>query len=88
MAANPFDTRSRSMTGPADKLVAVQPDDGVDLPDGLTRSLYVTGGGTLSVLDRFGNVATLLSGSGQYHPIRIVRVLATGTTASGILALY
>jgi hypothetical protein len=31
---------------------------------------------------------TFTSGDTQYHPISVRRVLATGTTASGIVALY
>jgi hypothetical protein len=50
--------------------------------------LYVAGAGTLVVRDSHGNEAMLVSGAGQYHPIRVKRVLATDTTATGIIALY
>jgi hypothetical protein len=39
-------------------------------------------------MDQSGGVAAFTSGDTQYHPISVRRVLATGTTASGIVALY
>jgi hypothetical protein len=80
--------RIASQTGPANTLKPVVPADDADLPDGLARSLYVAGAGTLVVRDSQGNQVMLVSGSGQYHPIRVKRVLATNTTANGIIALY
>ncbi len=83
-----FASRAASPTGPATILKTVIPSDTADLPDGATRSLYVTGGGALAVVDTVGNTAMLISGTGQYHPIRVSRILASGTTATGIIALY
>ena len=80
--------RIASQTGPANTIRPVVPTDEADLPDGLARSLYVAGAGTLVVRDAHGNEAMLVSGAGQYHPIRVARVLASNTTATGILALY
>lgn len=86
--AKHFSGRAAAVNGPADKLVPVAPSDSTDLPEGVTRGLFVASGGALAVQDAFGNVATIVSGAGQYHPIRVQRVHATGTTASGIVALY
>jgi hypothetical protein len=59
-----------------------------DLARGVSRSLFVGGAGTITVRGADGSEATFNSGAAQYHPIRVARVLATGTTASEIIALY
>jgi hypothetical protein len=83
-----FKNRAASVSGPAERFVAVAPNDTAPLPGGTSRGLHVTVAGTLSVADADGNVVTIASGAGQYHPLRVARVLATGTTAGGIVALY
>jgi hypothetical protein len=88
MTVSDFTDRAQSQTGPASLLRPVVPDDAADLPDGAARSLFVGGGGALAVVDISGRTATILSAPYQYHPIRVRRVLATGTTATAILALY
>lgn len=85
---NEFSTRATSQTSPAATLCAVVPNDDADLPEGLTRALYVGVGGDLRVMDGRGNVVTLTTSSTQYHPIRVRRVFSAGTTASKIVALY
>ena len=87
--ANPdFPGRAASPIGPARALVAVTPNDAADLPNGLTRSFFVGEAGLVAVIDAAGNTAVLSSAAHQYHPVQIRRVLATGTTAAGIVALY
>lgn len=76
------------MIGPATTLRAVTPDDDSDLPAGTTRAIHVGTAGTLTVMDMSGNVATLASLDAQYHPVRVCRILATGTTATNIVAMY
>ena len=88
MAAHDLNTRSASTIGPARALRAVTPSDASDLPDGVSRSIYVGGAGNVAVVDALGNAVDLASAANQYHPIQVARVRATGTTASGILALY
>jgi hypothetical protein len=83
-----FTGRAKSLIGPATALSAVVPSDDTDLPDGTTRAIHVGGAGTIAVMDMNGNVATLNSLDSQYHPVRVRRVLATGTTATGIVAMY
>jgi hypothetical protein len=81
-------TRATHQLGPIMRFEPTVPDDNADLPLGATRGIYIGAQGTVSVMDRHGNVVDLLSMAGQYHPISVVRVMATGTTASHILALY
>lgn len=68
---------------------AVTASDTVDLGNGPTRALYVTVGGNVNVQLAGGGTAVLTSlVSGQILPIAVTRVLATSTTATGIVALY
>lgn len=85
---DPFSGRAASPIGPARRLHPVTPADGQDLPNGLCRSLFVGQAGTLTIVDSVGTTVTIASLDGQYHPVCARRVLSTGTTAGGILALY
>lgn len=69
---------------------AVTPSDTVDVAGvGLIRAVYVGGAGTLAV--RFSRAptttVTLTVAAGAILPIRPKRVMATGTTATGVVAL-
>ena len=70
---------------------AVTPSDSVDLPQdhrGPSRALTVTGAGNVSVNLNGGGTAVLTGlAAGQTLWISVARVLATGTTATGILSL-
>lgn len=76
----------------ADNAVAVVPSDSTDLPTS-AYGLFVGGAGDIKVtmiggstVD--GKVVTFAGVSaGQFLPINVVRVWATGTTATLILAL-
>jgi len=73
--------------------LAVTPSDAVDLPTapdgGDCRGLYITGAGNVNVNLTGGGTAVLTTlSAGQYVVIGVSRVLATSTTATGILALY
>lgn len=85
--ADTFSTAPRRLDSPAASAVLVVPSDtvGIDTP----RSIYVGGAGDLKVrmaadgVDvTFRNVA-----AGSVLPIRPSFIRATGTTATGILAL-
>ena len=88
MAKETVRTRSLDQSGPASRFSAVTPDDAATLPQGATRGLYVGGAGTLKVVGDDGASVEFVSGPHQYHPLRVARVLATGTSATGIVALY
>lgn len=76
--------------GPAIGADAVTPNDGTDLPGGTTRGLYVGTGGNLIVYMGDSAVSVTFTGvpNGAILPLCVARVLATGTTASNIVALY
>lgn len=79
----------RDHTSASGSAVAVTPNDNTDLP--LTsRGLFIgTGGHVAVILDKDAASVVLKNiPSGSVLPIRIRRVLATGTTALDIVALY
>lgn len=78
--------------------VAVTPSDSVDLPNGTSVALFVTGTGNINVdiestsltTGATTNITVLISGvpaNSRLH-IRASRVRSTSTTATGIFALY
>lgn len=68
----------------------VTPSDSVDLLNGIAVGVIaVTTGGNIAVNLAGGGTATLTGlTAGQIYLINVTRVLATGTTATGIYALY
>ena len=74
------------LESPAGHVAAVTPDDATDLPRA-SRALNVAGAGSLRVTTVAGTTATLQVAAGIAFPVRVTRVWATGTTATGIVAL-
>ena len=75
-------------TAPAEGAAAVTPNDSTDLTT-LSRALYVGSGGSIAVVVADGSTVTFVGVlSGSVLPVRVSRVLATGTTATNIVALY
>ncbi|MFM2354563.1 MAG: hypothetical protein RLZZ528_299 [Pseudomonadota bacterium] len=77
-----------TLTAPARDAAAVTPNDGTDLPH-LPRALYVGQGGNLA-LQMAGGQSVVLAAvpAGSLLPLRPARVLATGTTAGSLVALW
>jgi hypothetical protein len=65
----------------------VTPSDTADLPKLTRKGLMVGTAGTLHVLDE-GNQALTLTVPAGFVPLVVRRVYATGTTCSGITALF
>jgi hypothetical protein len=83
-----FRKHSRSLTSPPEHALAILPDDAGDLPQ-VTRALYVGVGGDLAVRMCGGEAVTFAGvAAGTLLPVRVSRVLASGTTAAGILGLW
>ena len=74
-------------SNPASRAFAITPSDLTVLQG--VRSLFVGGAGNLAVLMREDSApVTFVSvGAGSFLPIEVSKVLATGTTATAILAL-
>lgn len=71
--------RSATAVVPSDTVVAEAP----------TRALYVGGPGNIKVdMVSGGTVTFYNAAAGSLLPIQVVRIYATGTTATNVLALY
>lgn len=82
-----FQYSTPSLSGPAAHAFAVTPNDSSDLSE-TTRALYVgTAGSVAAVMASGASVSFDTIASGTVLPVRVTRVLATGTTASAILGL-
>lgn len=83
-----FKTHSRGLTSPPEHAIAIAPSDAGDLA-AVTRALYVGAAGNVAVRMAGGGSVTLANvPAGTLLPIRVDRVLATGTTAGGILGFW
>lgn len=76
-----FKIASRGLSDPAVTHYTVTPSDSVDLPN-VPRVLYVLTDGNIAVRDRSGVDITYPVFAGQVFQFSVVRVLATGTTAT------
>jgi hypothetical protein len=81
-----FETHTPGLESPASHVFAVVPDDATDLPMA-SRALSVAQTGLVQVTTTGGTTATIYVAAGGAFPVRAVRIWATGTTASGIVAL-
>lgn len=75
-------------TVPYSGAAAVVPSDSVLLPLLTTRGLYVGGAGSLAVQMADGMTVTFPAVAVGVLPLQVDKVLATGTTATNLLALY
>ena len=76
------------LTSPADNAAAVTPNDSTDLAF-TSRALYVGGAGNIVVTMAGGGDVTFTAvPAGSILPVRVARVKATSTTATGIINLY
>lgn len=67
----------------------VVPSDSVNLVQGACNALYVGGAGDIAILDEMGQTVTYTGvAAGLWFPVKAVRVLAAGTTATGLVAGY
>jgi len=86
-AIDNFAAFSASLESPIQRAISVTPNDATDLPY-VTRALYLGGAGDVAVAFKDGSTATFVGMGAGWHPLRAVRVLATGTTAIVILGCW
>ena len=86
MAIDLFKSFSTSLSAPATRLIAITPSDTEDLSH-VTRAVCVAESGVLRVQTLGGDVADFYVAAGVPFPIRVTRVMATGTTATDIRGL-
>lgn len=84
--SNPFQSRVPALSGPAGDILPVSPSDTADLAN-VAVALYVETGGTLAIVTALGGSRSVAVADFSILPVGVSRVLATGTTASGIHAL-
>jgi len=89
LATDSFLYSKKGLTVPSDHAVAVTPNDSTDLAN-TTRALYVgVSGDIVAIMAEDDSSVTFKGvGSGAVLPLRVKRILATGTTATDIVALY
>lgn len=83
---NPFSRRSATLNGPGVDYVAVTPDDATDLQD-IAASLFVEGAGAVAFVSVKGPSRVVNVPDFGWVICGVRRVLATGTTATGIHAV-
>ncbi|MBM7045436.1 hypothetical protein [Rhizobium lusitanum] len=81
---------TNDLSSPATHCALVTPSDTVDLTE-ITRAVAFTAAGTLKVTMQGGETVVIPSGAlspGQMNPMRVTRIWATGTTATGLVAWW
>ena len=82
-----FETINPGLDSPSSHGFSVVPHDSTDFAE-VTRAIYVGNGGTISLVMMSGAVLQLSGVSGgSLLPLRVRRINATGTTASGLVGL-
>lgn len=82
-----FSNFALGLDSPAVNLMEITPDDAQDLTE-CSRALNVAVSGMVRVTTVLGDTATINIAAGIPFPVRVRRVWQTGTTATGICALY
>lgn len=84
---DPFTTHHTTLTAPAQEGESVTPSDSQSLAR-VSRAIYVGTGGDLRLRLVSGSEITLANAQpGALYPVRAAQILATGTTAGGLVAL-
>lgn len=87
-ATDEFAGFNAGLTSPISRAAEVTPSNSEDL-ETATRGLYVGAAGDVKVTLVGGDTVTLVDlVAGVIHPLRVSRVWATGTEATGIVALW
>lgn len=82
-----FESYMTGLNTPADTAYDVSPNNSVDL-ENATRGFICTTAGTVKVDMVRGGTVTFTVLAGVLYPFRVKRIYATGTSATGIVALY
>ncbi|MEI4488216.1 hypothetical protein V8J36_18640 [Frigidibacter sp. MR17.14] len=85
--SDPFQSHAPSLQSPASHLMAITPNDSTDLAQ-VPRALNVAASGTVRMITQGGETADVYVAAGIVFPLRPRRVMATGTTATGIRGLW
>ena len=82
-----FQYKNAELNSPGDVFYAITPSDTADIAL-KPRAVIVGNSGNLAVIDSLG-ITTVIPNlvAGIFHPIRPVRILAAGTTATNIVGI-
>lgn len=86
MSKDAFAAMTPSLESPATMIEAIIPDDEGELVN-VTRAINVETSGVVRMVTVDGAVGDVFIVAGATFPVRARRVLATGTTATGIRGL-
>lgn len=86
MAAAEFDNHGDQVWHQANSWAQITPNDNNEIR--VPKALYIGGAGNIVLAGADGVDGTFAVGAGATLPLRPRKVKATGTTATGILALY
>ena len=78
-----FETQARGLIASAEASFAITPNDSTDLPETI-RQITLATGGTLRWTGRDGVVNTTGALPAGSYPIAARRIMATGTSATGL----
>ncbi len=82
-----FSYTATGMSGPATNAFAITPDDASNLGQ-TTRALYTGSGGDIALVMQGGGTVTFKTvPAGIILPLRVNKILATGTTATDLCGL-
>ncbi len=81
-----FKDHAQSLESPATRIAEIVPSDTNPLAF-ITRAISVETAGHLQIVTSAGDAGRVFVAAGVPFPLRVTRVLATGTTASGIVGL-
>jgi hypothetical protein len=81
-----FEHHTPGLESPASRLAEITPNDTEDLAF-VTRAIVVESAGHVQLVTAGGDTGRVFVASGVAFPIRARRVMATGTTATGIAGL-
>ena len=84
---NPFQSWSSDMQSIHQVIFAITPNDSVDL-DPPSRGVYIGVAGDIKVTAVGGGTETYTVVAGSVLPVAVIRVFATGTTATGLKGGY
>ena len=85
--ADKFSEYTSGLSSPIFGGFDITPDDATDLVS-LTRAIILEGAGDVAVILKNGDAITLPAlAAGVIYPVRVARVLSTGTTATGLKGL-
>jgi hypothetical protein len=85
--ADAFESYQAGMESPASRWADITPHDTNTLAN-IPRAIDCAADGTVAIVDGTGSEVTILLTAGQPYPVRPSIIKATGTTATGIIAIW